>query len=125
MLQQILEPVLIALGTALASIITWLVAELIKWIKTKTKNETLNKSLTIAEEIVGKVVPFVNQTYVDQLKSDGKFDAKAQAEAFRLAVEESKKLIKPDIIKLINEVYGDFDEWLTVTIESIIKTFKK
>ena len=119
MLQQILEPVLIALGTALASIITWLVAELIKWIKTKTKNETLNKSLTIAEEIVGKVVPFINQTYVDQLKSDGKFDAKAQAEAFRLAVEESKKLIKPDIIKLINEVYGDFDEWLTLTIESI------
>lgn len=124
MLNQILEPILVALGTGLAALITWLVTELVKWLKSKTNNETLINSLRIAEEVVNKVVPYVNQVYVDQLKADGKFDLKAQQEAFNLAVTECKILIKPDIVELINSTYGDFEEWLKVTIEQIIKRFK-
>lgn len=124
MLNQILEPILVALGTGLAALITWLVTELVKWLKSKTNNETLINSLRIAEEVVNKVVPYVNQVYVDQLKADGKFDLEAQQEAFNLAVTECKRLIKPDIVELINSTYGDFEEWLKVTIEQIIKRFK-
>lgn len=124
MLNQILEPILVALSTGLAALITWLVTELVKWLKSKTNNEALINSLRIAEEVVNKVVPYVNQVYVDQLKADGKFDLKAQQEAFNLAVTECKRLIKPDIAELINSTYGDFEEWLKVNIEQIIKRFK-
>ena len=50
MLNQILEPILVALGTSLAALITWLVTELVKWLKSKTNNETLVFSLRIAKK---------------------------------------------------------------------------
>lgn len=61
----------------------------VKWINTKTKklsketdNETLNKYLKMLSETITKCVIATNQTYVETLKKQGKFDEEAQKIAF-------------------------------------------
>ena len=61
----------------------------VKWINAKTKkisketdNETLNKYLKMLSETITKCVIATNQTYVETLKKQGKFDEEAQKIAF-------------------------------------------
>ena len=61
----------------------------VKWINVKTKkisketdNETLNKYLKMLSETITKCVIATNQTYVETLKKQGKFDEEAQKIAF-------------------------------------------
>ena len=65
-------------------------------------------------------VLYVNQIYVDSLKASGRFDETAQKEAFRLAYTEALNLISDETKKIIEQLYGSFDKWLKLKIESSV-----
>lgn len=94
-------------------------------IKEATKNENMSSLVKDALADVMDAVLYVNQVYTDSLKAKGKFDKEAQEEAFNIAYNEASKMISEEAKKVIEQLYGSFDEWLKLKIESSVNTAKK
>ena len=90
-----------------------------------TKNEDLSKIVESALSDVMDAVLYINQIYVDSLKSSGKFDKEAQEEAFNRAYTEAMNMISDEAKKVIEQLYGSFDKWLKLKIESSVNMAKK
>ena len=90
-----------------------------------TKNEELSKIVAGALSDVMDAVLYVNQVYTDSLKASGKFDKAAQEEAFNRAYTEVMNLISDESKKVIEQLYGSFDKWLQLKIESSVNMAKK
>lgn len=90
-----------------------------------TQNENLAKIIENALSDVMDAVLYINQIYVDALKSSGKFDKDAQKNAFNRAYAEAMNMISDESKKIIEQVYGSFDNWLKLKIESSVNMAKK
>lgn len=90
-----------------------------------THNEDLSKIVESALSDVMDAVLYINQIYVDSLKSSGKFDKEAQEEAFNRAYVEAMNMISDEAKKVIEGLYGSFDKWLRIKIESSVNMAKK
>lgn len=90
-----------------------------------TKNEDLSKIVESALSDVMDAVLYINQIYVDSLKSSGRFDKEAQEEAFNRAYVEAMNMISDEAKKVIEQLYGSFDKWLKLKIESSVNMAKK
>lgn len=90
-----------------------------------TKNEDLSKIVEGALSDVMDAVLYINQIYVDSLKSSGKFDKEAQTEAFNRAYTEAMNMISDEAKKVIEQLYGSFDKWLKLKIESSVNMAKR
>ena len=117
------------LGTVVATLITVLTPYFIKFINAKagelkalTNNELLEKYIELAEDIVIKAVETTNQTFVNELKKDGKFTADRYGEAFDKTKETVLALLTEVEKQTIVEVYGDLNTWMQTQIESYIGT---
>ena len=125
MLLNILEQewftiVLKALAIGLAGLITWAFTLFQAWLNTKIKNEKLKAVLDAALEIIQKSVLAIQQSFVSQLKNDGKFDEDKQKEAFRKAYQLAITSISDESKKLIEANFGDLEQWLTTQIEAFV-----
>lgn len=81
----------------------------------------------VIEEVTGIVsiaVSAVSQTYVDELKKAGSFDAEAQKQALAMALAACIKAISPATKAFIEETYGDLTEYLTTYIEAEVRKQK-
>lgn len=87
-------------------------------------HEKLNKYIDGVQNVVNDVVLSVSQTYVDSLKSSGKFDATSQEEAKNKAIELATKMITEESKKAVVVLYGDFDTYLDSLIEAMVKKNK-
>lgn len=88
-------------------------------------NSTLLKD--VIEEVTGIIsiaVSAVSQTYVDELKKAGSFDAEAQKQALAMALAACIKAISPATKAFIEETYGDLTEYLTTYIEAEVRKQK-
>lgn len=90
-----------------------------------TKNEDLSKIVEGALSDVMDAVLYINQIYVDSLKSSGKFNKEAQEEAFNRAYAEAMNMISEEAKNVIEQLYGSFDKWLKLKIESSVNMAKK
>lgn len=90
-----------------------------------TKNEDLSKIVEGALSDVMDAVLYVNQVYTDSLKASGKFDKEAQEQAFNRAYTEAMNMISDEAKKIIEQLYGSFDKWLQLKIESSVNMAKK
>lgn len=89
------------------------------------KNEDMANIVNNALSDVMDAVLYVNQIYTDSLKASGKFDKAAQEEAFHRAYLEAMNIISDESRKAIEELYGSFDKWLQLKIESSVNIAKK
>lgn len=90
-----------------------------------TKNEDMSNLVKDALSDVMDAVLYVNQVYTDSLKASGKFDEVAQKEAFNRAYVEAMNMISDEAKKVIEQLYGSFDKWLQLKIESSVNMAKK
>ena len=104
---------------------------LVAWIQVKTKeltdtkdNEMFTKYMTLLSDTVIDCVVATNQTYVNTLKEQGKFDAEAQKEAFNKTYEAVMRILTDDAKKYLGEVLGDLDLYINTLIESQV-SFQK
>jgi len=88
------------------------------------KNEELSKIIEGALSDVMDAVLYVNQVYTDSLKASGQFDKAAQKEAFNLAYVEAMNMISDTTKNVIEQLYGSFDKWLKLKIESSVNMAK-
>lgn len=90
-----------------------------------TKNEDLSKIVEGALSDVMDAVLYINQVYVDSLKTSGRFDKAAQEGAFNRAYVEAMNMISDEVKKVIEQLYGSFDKWLQLKIESSVNMAKR
>lgn len=76
------------------------------------------------ESTITTCVISTNQTYVDSLKAQGKFDLNAQQQAFQMTYEAVLKILTEDAKVYLTEAVGDLDEYITKQIEAQVNVQK-
>ena len=117
------------LSTATTAIILPLIAlggkALLNYINEKIKNEKLKEALASVVELTEKSVDMIAQTFVDDLKKQGKFDQNTQAAALNYAIENVKGLLTKETSELITANVGCIDNYLKTLAEAYIKKSKE
>ena len=117
--------VLIEAVNLLFKIVTVVAIPYLSYMVSKSiKNDNLKHLVNRGEEFVKKSVAMVQQTFVDSLKKEGKFDKDAQQEAFRMAYETWMEMASEEVKDAILEQTGNIDTWLNTMIEAQIYTEK-
>jgi len=112
---------------AIPVVVTYLVKFLkakAEQITTKIDNELIRAYLQEATDAVLQAVTYTAQTYVDNLKKQGKFDEEAQKTAFNTAKELALKLLTEDAKQMIIDMYGDLTTWIDSKIEQMVREQK-
>ena len=124
MIREIIEVCLIPL---LGVLVTYLV----KYINTKSKeleasteNELAKKYISLLSSTITNCVIATNQTYVETLKKQGKFDAEAQKEAFNMTLNAVMALLTDEAKQYLSEIYGDLNTYITNQIEATVNQNK-
>ena len=124
LLKTITQTVLIPLMIALAGYaVKWINAKANE-IKTKTKDEKIQKYIGMLDNTITTAVIAVNQTYVDALKEKNAFTKEAQEEAFKRVWETVVATMTEEADTYISEVIGDLDEYIRTKIEEAVKENK-
>ena len=94
-------------------------------IEEATKNENISNLVKEALSNVMDAVLYVNQTFTDTLKKKGEFNEEAWIEAKRKAYNAALETISEESKNAVTMMYGSFDKWLQVKIESSVNIAKK
>lgn len=97
----------------------------IEQVAQNTENEKISDLLYQAEDLIVNVVTSVNQTYVDVLKEEGRFDEEAANKAKSMALDAIKEMLTEKMKWAIEETYKDVNAYLETAIESSVRTAKK
>jgi len=117
---EALNIILIALATGLSGLIAWGFAILKTWLDKKIKNEDIKKASNAALSAIEAAVTAVQQTFVSQLKKDGKFDKEAQKEALSKASALALSMLSEETKVILQGLYGSLEVWLTAQIETFV-----
>lgn len=71
-----------------------------------------------------KSVKKVNQTFVDSLKAQGRFDATAQSQAFATAWDDAITLMGKEAVEFLMDKMDDFELWMEVQVEAAVNENK-
>lgn len=118
--QLVLIPIL---GILTKFIVDWLSAKSLE-IQNKVDSDTADKYIAMLTDTITNCVVATNQTYVDALKKEGKFDAAAQEIAFQLTKEAVLTILNEEAKNYLSALYGDLDKFISYKIESEVKLNK-
>lgn len=93
--------------------------------ETAVENELINNALYALETIVRQSVQSTNQTYVEKLKSENKFDGTAQKMAFDITYGSVMNGITDANKAILEKVTTDLPRFVTEMIESQVNQEKK
>lgn len=125
LIEQIFQICIIPLIGILTSYLVAVLKKKKTEIETKVENETLKKYLNLLDDTVIRCIETTNQTYVNSLKDQGKFDAEAQQKAFNQTYESIINILGQDAISYLNNIFGDLNQYISSKIESEIVNNKK
>ena len=108
-----------------------LTAYLVQYIATKkdalikqNDNALAAKYITMLSKTITDCVIATNQTYVDSLKSQGKFDAEAQKKAFNMTLTAVLSILNDEAKEYLTAIYGDLNTYITKQIEAAVNKNK-
>ena len=91
----------------------------------KVNNDIAEKYIYLITDTITNCVIATNQTYVDSLKKEGKFDEKAQKVAFEKTLNAVLAILSEDAKTYIKETTGDLNTYLSQMIEAEVSKNKK
>ena len=94
------------------------------FIEEAAKTEARSILIKDALSDVMDAVLYVNQTFVDTLKTKGEFTESAWKEAKQKAYNAALLTVSEESKKAVAAVYGSFDNWLQLKIEASVKAAK-
>lgn len=121
----IFQVVLIPLLGILTKYLVALISQKIKEMTDAKDDATYTKYMNMLRDTITDCVIATNQTYVDSLKKEGKFDAEAQKKAFEKTYAAVMAILTDDAKNYLTEIVGDLDEYVSNLIESNVKTSKE
>lgn len=95
-----------------------------KEITDKTDSELADKYIQMLTDTITTCVIATNQTYVESLKKQGKFDAEAQKEAFNLTYNAVMAVLTEEAKRYLAAIYGDLTAYITTRIEAEVNVSK-
>ena len=111
------------LGALTTFIVIWIKAKSAE-LQKKTNNDILNKYVQMATDTITNCVIATNQTYVNSLKEQGKFDEAAQKEAFQRTYQAVLLILSDDAKEQLNNAFGDLNKYLQEKIESTVNNYR-
>lgn len=108
-----------------------LVGFLVKYLKIKSddicakiENDNLQKYLNMLNNTISQCVIATNQTYVEALKKEGKFDLEAQKIAFDKTKTSILQLLSQEAKVYLTTAIGDLDSYINNIIEAEVNLNK-
>lgn len=127
-MQDLISDLLVAVVTVCVPIFTTYIVKAIQKAGDNAAADTEDlKVRGYIEEITAAITQAVSatsQTYVDALKESGEFTLEAQKEALQKSIETAKAILSPAALEFIDDVYGDFVEYVTPKIEAEVRKQK-
>lgn len=117
--------ILPALATVLTGVVSYSVAVLIGWLKSKTKNEKICVVLNNVRDIINAEVATTAQNFVDDLKKDGAFSPAEQRKVFSITLQRINRQLTDEAAEIVNEITDDAQAWLIAEIEKAVRNSKK
>lgn len=111
------------LGVLTTFLISWINSKK-EALKQQTNSETVRKYIDMLNNTITDCVIAMNQTYVNSLKLQGKFDAEAQKKAFNDVYNKVIAILGQDAIEYLNSAIGDLNEYITSKIEKEVSSNK-
>lgn len=108
-ISSVVVPAVIILGKALY-----------QYIQDNIKDKNVQKYLMIATDCVTDAVADVAQTYIDKL-GDEEWNDETKSQAFEIAKTKAITHLGITGEKLLEEVLGDFDDWINSKIQAEVK----
>lgn len=124
LISNIFQVCLIPLLGILTKYLVTFVAMKSKEMQNKTDSEKAQKYMQMATETITTCVIAINQTYVESLKAQGKFDKEAQEIAFNKTLEAILTLLNDEVKDYITEAFGDLNAYLNTQIEATVNGTK-
>ena len=125
LLTQIFEVCIIPLLAVLTTYIVKYIQVKSAEITSKSENELVDKYVNMLSYTISSCVVATNQTYVESLKKQGKFDAEAQKIAFNMTLEAVLGILSEDAKEYLSEAFGDLNSYITSQIEASVNMNKK
>lgn len=102
-----------------------------KWVNAKSaeiqaniNDATLKKYMEMLTSTITDCVIATNQTYVESLKAQGKFDAAAQQRAFELTSKAVMEILSEEAKIYLASAVGDLNAYITKKIEAEVNINK-
>lgn len=124
MLYQIFELCIIPLLGVLTMYLVQYIKMKSQEIADKTDSDLADKYIQMLADTITTCVIATNQTYVESLKRQGKFDAKAQKEAFNLTYDAVMAVLTDEAKHYLTAIYGDLTAYITTRIEAEVNVSK-
>lgn len=124
MLYQIFELCVIPLLGVLTMYLVQFIKMKSQEIADKTDSELADKYIQMLADTITTCVIATNQTYVESLKKQGKFDAEAQKEAFNLTYNAVMSVLTDEAKHYLASIYGDLTAYITSRIEAEVNVSK-
>lgn len=124
LLYELIEVCLIpALGILTTYLVKYFKAKIAESVA-QTNNDVVIRYLQLAEETISRCVIATNQTYVEALKAQGKFDINAQKEAFKRTYDAVMNILNDEAKTYLATIYGDVNLFITKAIEEQVNNNK-
>ena len=93
-------------------------------LKQKKDDALYQKYISMLNDTIVNAVTTTNQTYVDSLKAQGKFDAEAQTVAFEKTYQSVVAVLGEEAQRYLSEAIGDLNEYIRTSIERQVSVNK-
>ena len=123
-LEQVFKLVIFPVLSIGGIYLTYLITVKINELKQESKNEMVDKYLSILNDSICDAVLKTTQTYVEALKKEGKFDLEAQKIAFKKTFDAVMAVLTEDAKEVLTEAIGDLNIYVTNKIEAEVKLTK-
>ena len=104
---------------------------IVKWIQAKSQeisinidNDLMEKYMLMLTDTITQCVLATNQTYVESLKSQNKFDAEAQKLAFEQTYESIMAILAEEAKEYLSTAVGDLELFVKQKIEAEVNLNK-
>lgn len=124
LLYQIFELCVIPLLGVLTMYLVQFIKMKSQEISDKTDSELADKYIQMLTDTITTCVIATNQTYVESLKKQGKFDAEAQKAAFNLTYNAVMAVLTDEAKHYLAAIYGDLTAYITTRIEAEVNVSK-
>ena len=107
-----------------ATITTIIIPAIANWLKYKTQHQKLQSVIDDITVTVTSSVDMLEQTVVNQLKADGKWDSKSQAEVLQSAITEVVNGLSRTTYQILKSESTDIEALIKRYIEAYIQSKK-
>lgn len=124
MLNQIIEVCVIPLLGVLTTYLVMYLKAKSKQLQEKVDSDLADKYIQMLTDTICVCVIATNQTYVESLKKQGKFDKEAQQKAFEMTLEAVLSILSEEAKEYLTIIYGDLNEYIMQLIEAQVNQNK-